>query len=120
MATGNMEVEAAEKQLKGMTHSEQHYFNRCVMMAMLINILVYIDFIYIYNLKKNRRSSTDNMLLILAHIVTIITVRYGPNLDLFSSFSFFFSFFWKFPSTRDTDPKCHPPHYRHPRGNVGV
>lgn len=33
MATGNTEVEAAEKQLKGMTHSEQHYFNRCVTMV---------------------------------------------------------------------------------------
>lgn len=30
MAVDTKDVEAAEQQLKGMTHSEQHYFNRYV------------------------------------------------------------------------------------------
>lgn len=31
MALDTKDVEAAEQQLKGMTHSEQHYFNRYVL-----------------------------------------------------------------------------------------
>lgn len=30
MAGESMDIEVAEKQLKALEHSEQHYFNRCV------------------------------------------------------------------------------------------